>query len=330
MDTTATTIRVLNQTGTPSRTRKRAATSPLLEIDVGSAHIQPILTSNPIRSTHSASTTGSVHLQTADKLLQLRKEYHHILSNLTKIDHHLTFLKQCKEENRIPKGLQMKVTPQAFLSSLTMVDTEFTNITKQAEESLRDILIGHYDTLHDHFNKQREELEKQMTDAEQAAPPQARETHQQIIDKTTSNMAKRKNILLDRANKKMEILRNPSLRPPRTRSTSRPNNRPNNRPKPQPQTSRNPPRINRQQRPQEQNRPNHPNRPNQPHNHAKQTQRSYTYAAATQGFPTGGPGHNNQPNQPTRQPLLPNPQTNPDIQQKILQTLMQLLQTLQR
>lgn len=348
MDTTNTNITVVQSAAAPTpRARKRFATSPLQEIDVGSAQCRPScprdITSNTNnKSTHTASKTGSADPLQEKKLLDLRKQYHRTLSDLTKTDHHLTFLQHCKEANKIPKGLQIKVTPQAFLGSETDVNTEFRNITQQAEEALRDTLIRHYDLIHDALNKQREDLEQEMALAAESAPAPAQEDHQQILEKTTTNMAKRKNILLDKANRKMEILKNPSLAQRRNRSSSRPNHRATratSNPKPKPQPSHH---NHHQQRPNNQQphqRPNNQRPINQPPNHT-QPQRTYpSYASATQGFHPGGPGQNHPPNQLTRQPrktLLPNPsnQTNPptntDTQQLILQTLTQLLQILQK
>lgn len=338
MDTTA--INITRAHPETPRARKRTATSPLSEIDVGSAHIQPYTNINPNPSTHLASSNGSVNTQIESKLLDLRKQYHRALSNLTKTEHHLTFLQQCQSDSKIPKGLQIKITPQAFLSTETNINTEFTNIITQAEEELRNSLIRHYETINEALLEQISDLERKMAVATQTAPTETQTQHQELLDKTHNNISKRKTNLQDRANKKMETLKNPSSRPPRNRPQSKNKRNPTHKPQPpnpththrtthqQPRnTSHQQPRNTLPQKPQRQPQ----NTQNRTYNNPPpRQQRNYSYAEATQGFRPGGPGPN-QPLQPTRPHLLPNPtSTTMDTQQLILQTLTQLLQTLQK
>ena len=135
---------------------KRQATSPLQEQDVGCARTYP-QTYFSTTSTHQASNNGSVHnladthnttttnsthtTSTAnpssnpeDLLLQLRKRYHKALSGLTTTNHHLHFLHDCKDNNKIPHGLHIT---QAFCPSTTDINNIFKSITEKAERDLR-------------------------------------------------------------------------------------------------------------------------------------------------------------------------------------------------
>ena len=298
---------------TTPRSRKRVARPPLLEVDVGSAPINTS-NSNPTQSTHSASNTGSVHTDETT-LLALRKKYHRTLTSLAKSEHHHNFLVQCKREKRIPKGLQIKITPQAFLSSKTSIKTEFTNIIRQTEENLTATLIRHYQHVNEVLTTEKEEIEEEMTHALATQSPTSKTKHEELLQKTTTNIDRRKTLLHERATKKMNTLKNPRHRSPRPRAPNRP------RPTQQRQPSRSTTR---------------PVPPPPTHN-----QRRYpSYAAATQGFRTGGSGPTDPRTQHIRPALLPDPQQhytrpshqNPtqDTQQLILQTLTQLLQTLRQ
>ena len=311
------------------RSRKRIANSPLQELDVGSAHTNPYINNNPSRSTHSASITGSVH-EEEDALLHLRKQYHHTLTAITKAEHHRSFLKQCQQENRVPKGLQIKLTPQAYMSDSTTINTEFNNITRQAEQNLCDTLIRHYDTLHEKLTAQLNEIEEKMAETAASESETTIETHEALIQKTIANIHKRKSTLQEKATKKIEILKNPQRRP----------HPPGNRRNPPPATQRrqrNPP-------PTQQRRPHPPPRTETrttiSRERTEQRDIYPSYAAATKGFQARGPGLTESRHQEPRiqrKTLLPLPTmsrgtdpTGQDTQKLILQTLAQLLQILQQ
>ena len=255
------------------RSRKRAATSPLEEQSVGSARItRPNHNHNPKIGTLQASVTGSTPPNVEENLLSLRKKYHRAASALTQIEHHQSFMQECISYEIVPKGLQINVQPYAFLSEETEVKKRFNKIIIKAQEAFKEVLLDHYDQLQKQYREKIDQVTKEISQEESKLTTD-NQTHSESLEKTKANIEKKKKLLIEKATKKLEILKDPTKQQ-----------------KKQPQKTR--PRNNTQQQ-------------------LRRTQYAPSYAAAVrQNFQTGGPGQVNfqpQPTRPTRTSLLPNP-----------------------
>lgn len=307
-----------------TRSRKRHATSPLNEQSVGSARVNPSssLTPNITTGTHSASVTGSAPSISEESLLNLRKKYHRTSSTLTQIQHHLAFIQECVTHDITPKGLQINIQPHAFLADKTDLKRQFSKIIQRAQASFLEILMVHYENLEETHKTELQKINQEISQVEPTIPDAMKKNHNELLQKTTSNIEKKKKLLSERATKKIEILRDPSKQTRRPRRNQSNSSRPN-RPR---STSSN---TQRNYRPQPQRPQNKP-----------------TYANITSGnFQQGGPGQVHPQPQLNRQiqiPLLPNPPgptplfpppfppyqpqpRPPTTQQQLIQTLSQLL-----
>jgi len=265
-----------------TRSRKRFATSPIEHSSVGSASVSTLINLNPTHGTLSVSDTGSAPKYTPDKLLELRKKFHRTSSSITQINHHLKFIQDCVSYDIVPKGLQINIKPYAYLANETNIEAKFKRITEKAQASYLEALLDHYGDLQIHHQEELKKIQIELDKAETHLSPEVSITHKQLLEKTTENIEKKKKQLTDKATKKIEILRDPSKKPPIRKRNPRSS-------------------TSRSRAPQQQTRPATRPSSNRP-----------TYATITsQHFQDGGPGQTINRTQPHRQPLLPNPTINP-------------------
>ena len=183
------------------------------------------LSPNTRSQTNVVDTSPSPHVQTnpsnnniripqdptVEQLLELRRKYHRDLSTLTTAEHHLNFLKNCAEENLIPKGLQIKFAPQIFQAKTSNVNEKIHQILDHAQKLILASILEHfvefiekhmssmenspkYDDLLNIHSDKLSQLELQQ--------------HTAVLRKTHQNIQKKKQYLLETAEKKMQFLRN--------------------------------------------------------------------------------------------------------------------------
>ena len=79
--------------------------------------------------------------------LALRKSYKRAAGPFHKTRDHQQFLKDCKNNKTIPKGLQIKIPCMAAAQTRTDIALQFDEISSGAERMLLEALTEHYDIV---------------------------------------------------------------------------------------------------------------------------------------------------------------------------------------
>ncbi len=162
-------------------------------------------------STSMDSQTSDVEIlltpEEKDKsLLSLRQQYKKAKTNITRATSHLNFLQQCEEQQKTPKGLRVNVKCNALLADYTNVKDQFKTTKDNAEEEFKDYLKEHYDLLTVKLNEDLEMIEANMKSQLEKASPEAKKEHQDLMKKTSDNIAKHEERLQSRKKHKYDLL----------------------------------------------------------------------------------------------------------------------------
>ena len=105
-------------------------------------------------------------------LLAMRQQYKKTKTNAMRVESHLDFIRRCKRDNKIPKGLQVGVQCNAFLQDLSNVKQQFAATKTTAEEGFSAALQDHYATAKTKVDGQLADLERTIAAKLQRSTPE--------------------------------------------------------------------------------------------------------------------------------------------------------------
>ena len=109
---------------------------------------------NPNHDPHQNVISTKVSRQLHDNLHQ----YKQLQTKLTKVNHHIDFLKTCLEEVRIPFGLRWNTTVNVMEPN-EEINQQIKLVQLKAEKELLKVIIDHYNTVRDNLETQRGTIE---------------------------------------------------------------------------------------------------------------------------------------------------------------------------
>ena len=181
-------------TPTPSAIERETTTTPLLNT--------PIPLFPPRQAT----------LIDPSVLLDLRKKFKRLQSQLHRVSSHKEFLQTCMANNTIPQGLQIKKTCNAIFPEGTNVTTVFQDVLRQAERDLLQSLLTHYTDIETMRTRELQMLETQMSNFHGQLTSTDLEEHNTMLAKTKANLNRTNEKRSTRKTNKLNRLKEPNRR----------------------------------------------------------------------------------------------------------------------
>ena len=183
----------------------------------------------------SRSVRGDTSNPDADieqKLLECRREYKRLKSDLDRTQSHLSFVTECINNSIVPVGLTIGKKCHAFAMDVSDIADKFDTIVRRAERDLLLTLKEHYRQVKSCLLDVISELEDKMSQCLQILPENCAIStlHRELLEKTKANLHKRNLKRNDDKDKKSKNLRdrlnnpNSARRQPRRNGNNSSNN----------------------------------------------------------------------------------------------------------
>lgn len=140
-------------------------------------------------------------------LLELRKQFKKIYSSTNRAKSHHVFIKSCIEEKRIPIGLQIKTTCNAFRSKETDIETSFGRIIAEAENNLLLALEEHYGQILQDLEEELGTLNLDIDAVITRSTEDELTSHNELMKKTVENLQQSQKKRNDNKNKKLHRIK---------------------------------------------------------------------------------------------------------------------------
>ena len=136
----------------------------------------------------------------------MRQQYKRVQTNGTRIRSQLSFIEQCRREDKVPKELQVNVKCNTFLQDLSNVLQKFHTTKTTAEESYFKALWEHYVSAKAKMDVQLKELEEAIILKLTQVSIEERAEHEYLMAKMRDNVKKQEQRLQDRKQDKIQKL----------------------------------------------------------------------------------------------------------------------------
>lgn len=150
-------------------------------------------------------------------LLYYRRYYHRTYTIKTQAEHHALFIQQCIKDKIIPKGLQIRLTPQIFKAGKTNITEKINNIIDNAQREIMQSLLLHYTSLLAYAEDKESHFPTEVPAHLQKNTQTELDEHTQLLVKTSKNIQEKRDTLKRRREKKIQQLKDSKNLPDKTR-----------------------------------------------------------------------------------------------------------------
>ena len=129
---------------------------------------------------------------------------------MARMQSHEEFSKTCLEEQKVPKGLRVKVRCNALLAGKTDVAQRFKETAATAENQFTTHVVTHCDKTQGLLMQEIREVERALDDHLQHATPEEREHHEEMVVNTKAAVVREEERLKSQKERKLLALRKES------------------------------------------------------------------------------------------------------------------------